>query len=117
MELDEVFSRLREEKVLSEELRREILRIFGDRGRKALNAIDEQRVRRYRDFFVVAGSSDEYVVDEEFCTCRDSIYRKGRCWHEIAVRIAAATGLYGVVDLWYQEVWSEERTPDKQYLS
>lgn len=117
MEIDELFARLRGEKVLSPELRGEILKIFGDRGGKALKGIDEHRIRKYRDFFVVIGSSGEYVVEEEFCTCRDFIYRKGKCWHELAVRIAAATGLYTEVDLWYQETWSEDRTPDKQYLS
>ena len=47
-------------------------------------------------------SETEYIVDDDFCTCRDFIFRKGRCWHELAVRIAAAIDSFEEVDLWYQ---------------
>lgn len=89
--------------VLSIDLQEEIIRIFGERGRKAILAVDESRVKRYLDFFVVVGTSDEYVVEDEFCTCRDQVFRGGSCWHVLAVRIACLTGRYEVVDEWYQE--------------
>ena len=117
MEIDDLFEALREEKELTPELRDEITRIYGARGKKALQAIDERRIKKYHDFFVVVGTSDEYIVDDDFCTCRDFIFRKGRCWHELAVRIAAAIGSFEEVDLWYQAAWTTETPPDKQYLS
>ena len=117
MEIDELFAQLKDREALTEGIRQEIVRIYGERGRKALQAIDEKRIKKYRDFFIVVGASDEYIVDEDFCTCRDFIFRKGRCWHELAVRIAAAIGSFEEVDLWYQDTWSVGNPPDKQYLS
>jgi len=117
MEIDHLFELLAEKKALTPDLREEIIRIYGERGRKALQAIDEQRIKKYRDFFIVVGTSDEYIVDEDFCTCRDFIFRKGRCWHELAVRIAAAICSFDEVDLWYQDTWIVDNPPDKQYLS
>jgi predicted nucleic acid-binding Zn finger protein len=117
MDVDELLSRLCVERRLTPALREEILRTFGDRGRKALAAVDERRVKKYRDFFVVVGTSDEYVVEDDFCTCRDSVFRKGRCWHVLAVTIASLAGSYEEIDLWYQDVWGGEDPPHKQYLS
>lgn len=108
MEIEDLFSELRLGGSLTPGLRDEVIRIFGERGRKALSAIDEGRVKRYRDFFVVVGKSDEYIVDEDFCTCNDFIFRGGRCWHILAGQIAALTGRYESYDLWYQDVWADE---------
>ena len=82
-------------------LRQEIEDAFGPRGKKALAALDAGKVKKYHDFFVVAGRTGEYVVDEDFCTCGDFMYRKKTCWHLIAVRIAMATGTFVRVDEWY----------------
>jgi predicted nucleic acid-binding Zn finger protein len=117
MDVDEIFYHLRTEKRLTPAIRQEILDGFGDRGRKALKAIDEKRVKKYRDFFVVVGATDEYIVDEDFCSCPDFIFRKGRCWHVLAAALASITGDYEKVDLWYMDTWSAESPPDKQYLS
>lgn len=81
---------------------------FGPRGRKALRAVRSGNVKKYRDFFVVKGSSGEYVVEDDFCTCNDYLYRLsvrgGACYHAIAVRIAKATGDYEAIDQWYADV-------------
>jgi predicted nucleic acid-binding Zn finger protein len=102
-EEQELWELLERDHILSIDLQEKIIRIFGDRGRKALLAVDESRVKRYLDFFVVVGTSDEYVVEEEFCTCRAQVYRGGSCWHVLAARIADLTGRFEVVDEWYQE--------------
>jgi predicted nucleic acid-binding Zn finger protein len=86
---------------LTPEIRAELERRYNERGRKALKAVDELRVKRYRDFFVVVGHGDEYVVDEEFCTCRDFLYRGRECAHLLAVRIAKGSGIYEDYDTWY----------------
>jgi predicted nucleic acid-binding Zn finger protein len=101
------FECLRENPVLTLDTKEKILRIFGERGRKALLAVEESRVKKYLDFFVVVGTHDEYVVDDEFCNCRAQQYRKGHCWHVLAARIAEVTGLFETVDEWYQDVWKE----------
>jgi len=80
---------------------------FGLRGEKALLAIDTHRVKKYLDFFVVAGKTGEYIVDENVCTCHDFIFRNRECWHLLAVRIATITGSYDSVDQWYQDTWKK----------
>jgi predicted nucleic acid-binding Zn finger protein len=117
MDIEATLCRLREGAGLTPGIREEIVCALGDRGRKALAAIDEKRVKKYRDFFVVVGTTDEYVVEEDFCSCRDFIFRKGRCWHVLAVAVASLTGNYEEIDLWYMDSWSAENPPDKQYLS
>ena len=98
---------LEKERRLTPEIRRLIGERYGQRGVKALEIVDEGRVKRYLDFFVVVGSSDEYVVEEEFCTCSDALFRRGECSHVIAVRIAAFTGQYEEFPLWYQDSWKK----------
>jgi predicted nucleic acid-binding Zn finger protein len=99
---------LETEKKLTPEIRRLIEELYGQRGVKALEIVDEGRVKKYLDFFVVVGSSDEYIVEEEFCTCSDALYRRGECSHVIAVRIAAITGQFEEFPLWYQDGWKKE---------
>ena len=98
---------LEKERRLTPEIRRLIGEQYGQRGVKALEIVDEGRVKKYLDFFVVVGSSDEYVVEEEFCTCSDALFRRGECSHVIAVRIAAFTGQYEEFPLWYQDSWKK----------
>lgn len=99
--MSDLFSRLAEKRELDEHVRSEIETEFGPRGRKALAAIDTGKVKKYHDFFVVEGKTADYVVDEDFCTCSDFMFRGRTCWHLIAVRIAMATGQFLAVDGWY----------------
>ncbi len=100
-----IWQAVERERALTPELRACIVRLYGERGKKALAALDQRRVKRYRDFFVVVGRSDEYVVEGDFCTCSDFLFRGRVCWHMLAVRIAERTGLYEAYDLWYQDIW------------
>jgi len=109
MEPDEFWERLKEERCLTPRLREELLRIYGERGKKAIEAIDSGRVMQYRDFVVVAGKSDQYIVEDDFCTCHDHLYRRGLCWHLLAVRLAATAGGFRQVAEWYQEKWIQKR--------
>jgi predicted nucleic acid-binding Zn finger protein len=90
-------------KILDEPARTAILEEFGDRGAKALDAIDKRRVKRYLDFFIVEGKTARYIVDDDFCTCSDFLYRGRICWHRIAMRIARETETFEPVKEWYQE--------------
>ena len=101
-----LWEKLREAGELTPELRDQIVRLFGERGRTALLAVGEGQVKKYLDFFVVVGRSDEYVVEEEFCTCRAQVYR-GFCWHVIAAKIAGITKKFEEIDEWYLDTWKE----------
>jgi predicted nucleic acid-binding Zn finger protein len=92
---------------LTEELERRIVREYGSRGQRAIDLVRAGKVKKYRDFFVVEGKGDRYVVEGDFCTCRDYLYRLSRngglCYHSLAVRIAEATGQYERMDEWYSD--------------
>ncbi len=87
-----------------------ILAIHGNRGQRAIEAVSEQRVKRYRDFTVVVGYDEEYVVEDGGCTCKDSQYNLDPadptqlCWHALAVEIAERIGVVDDHDMWYSDV-------------
>jgi len=87
-----------------------IARVHGDRGLRAIEAVSEERVKQYRDFTVVVGHDDEYVVEDGGCTCKDAEYNLDatdpdqRCWHALAVDIAERVDAVDHHDMWYSEV-------------
>ena len=100
-----LWEKIERDGALTEEMRACIERTYGERGKKALNAVDEGQVKRYRDFFIVVGRNDEYIIEDDFCTCSDFLFRGRECWHILAVRIAERAGLYESYDLWYLDTW------------
>ncbi len=94
---------LAERGALDPELRAMIEKEFGDRGKKALAAIQNGTIHKYLDFFVVQGRTGRYIVEEDFCTCSDFMFRGRTCWHLLAVRIARITGGYVTENSWYQD--------------
>jgi len=87
-----------------------IVGLHGDRGKRAIEAVSEGRVKEYRDFTVVVGHEDEYVVEADGCTCKDATYNLDAddptdlCWHAIAVAVAERIGEVDYHDMWYSEV-------------
>jgi predicted nucleic acid-binding Zn finger protein len=87
-----------------------ILAVHGDRGQRAIDAVSERRVKGYRDFTVVVGRRDEYIVEDGGCTCADAEYNLDAddptdlCWHAIAVAVAERVGAVDHHDMWYSEV-------------
>jgi predicted nucleic acid-binding Zn finger protein len=87
-----------------------IIATHGSRGRRAIEAVGEGRVKQYRDFTVVVGHEDEYVIEEGACICRDSQYNLDRddpdqlCWHVLAAAIATRIGAVDHHDMWYSDV-------------
>ncbi len=87
-----------------------IVDVHGDRGQKAIEAVGEGRVKEYRDFTVVVGHEDEYVVEDDGCDCPDASYNldpedpEELCWHAIAVRVARAIDATEEHDMWYSDV-------------
>jgi predicted nucleic acid-binding Zn finger protein len=101
--MSDLWLRLAEKRELDAELRAAIENELGPRGKKALAALDAGKIKKYLDFFVVEGRTDDYVVDEDFCTCGDFMFRGRTCWHLIAVRIAILTRRFEPVDSWYTD--------------
>ena len=87
-----------------------ILALHGDRGKRAIEAVTEGRVKGYNDFTVVVGRGDEYIVEGRACTCQDAAYNLDptdptqRCWHALAVLIATAVDAVDSHDMWYSDV-------------
>jgi predicted nucleic acid-binding Zn finger protein len=108
--MTDIWERLRINPALDEKIRGEIVEAFGRKGTSALGAIDAGRVKKYLDFFVVEGKTSAYIVEDEFCTCGDFLYRGRTCWHLLAVRIAVATRRVVAVDRWYQETLKPDST-------
>ncbi|NYT05935.1 MAG: hypothetical protein GKC04_06145 [Methanomicrobiales archaeon] len=106
--MSSVWDQLSREGRLSPAVCERIRHVYGDRGEKALRAVRDGRVKRYLDFFVVVGRTAEYVVEGDFCTCGDFLFRGRECVHILAVRIAQATGRYELFESWYQDEWEEE---------
>ena len=105
--MSDLWLRLSEKKVLDEPLRLGIEETFGNRGKKALAALDDGRIKKYLDFFVVQGRTAEYIVEDDFCTCSDFMFRGRTCWHLLAVRIAQETNTFRSVDTWYLDQWKK----------
>jgi len=88
----------------------QLLAVHDDRGQRAIEAVSEQRVKRYRDFTVVVGYDEEYVVEDGGCTCKDSQYNLDPddptqlCWHALAVEIAERIEEVDEHDMWYSDV-------------
>ncbi|WP_410765909.1 SWIM zinc finger family protein [Haloferax sp. DFSO60] len=94
---------------LAPDIVQQIVDAHGKRGIQAIEAVSEKRVKRYRDFDVVVGYDDEYVVEDRGCTCKDSHYNLDpdegeRCWHVLAVDIADALDEVDYHDMWYSDV-------------
>ncbi|MFB6283802.1 MAG: SWIM zinc finger family protein [Halobacteria archaeon] len=98
---------LRDRRSLDADITRKILERHGERGKRGIDAVSEQRVKKYMDFVVVVGRHDEYVIEDDSCTCEDFRYNlggEGLCWHVIAKKIAFATDSVDEHDMWYSEV-------------
>jgi predicted nucleic acid-binding Zn finger protein len=98
----------KEAPLFSDAFKRKIELEYGNRGNKGLEIAAEMRVKRYKDFYVVVGENDEYIVEGALCTCKDFLFNASRnnvkCSHMIAVEIAERNGLVDVIDAWYHEV-------------
>ncbi|WP_313696063.1 hypothetical protein [Halorarum halobium] len=87
-----------------------IIETHDGRGRRAIEAVSEQRVKQYRDFTVVVGHRAEHIVEEGDCDCPDATYNLDaerpdeRCWHAIAVDLAERVDRVDHHDMWYSDV-------------
>ncbi|TDA26233.1 MAG: hypothetical protein DSO00_07735 [Archaeoglobi archaeon] len=78
---------------------------YGKRGEKAYFYLSQNRIKKYRDFFVVVGRN-EYIVDEFFCSCPDfQLKLKGQkpCAHILAVEVAKLIKRYDEINAYYTD--------------
>lgn len=97
----EIFSLLRREGKLSGEIRRKIVELYGSRGERAIEAVEQRRVYRRGRRWFVRGKSGEYEVVKNLCSCPDYVMNiatgKAKvdvCYHALAKEIAEAIGFY-----------------------
>ncbi len=83
--------------------------IFGQRWIKALEALEDSRVKKYvfepsgRIVWIVVGREREYLVMPavEYCTCDDFYFQfhQGHlCYHIIAQKLAEATSRFDLIE-------------------
>ena len=110
--LKEVSHVLRRTRVLTEEQRETLSKLFQKRLVQALALVEAGKVTKYcfkpsgRTIWVVRGRKGDYQVmpDSMFCTCDDYYFRvmdnkKQLCYHIVAQQIAEALGKFGESDL------------------
>ena len=89
----------------------ELYELFGRRFTKALDALKENRVKKYvfkpsgRTVWIVIGRERDYLImpEAEFCTCDDFYFRVldreiHLCYHLIAQKIARNLGWYETLE-------------------
>lgn len=82
----------------------------GDRAKRAITAVTESRIKQYKDFTIVVGHHEEYIIENNSCTCDDVQYNldhddpTDRCWHSIAAEIATILDTADHHDIWYTDV-------------
>ena len=105
------FQVLKKEGTLNDVVRKAFIDAYGKRGMEAVDAERENRVKKYQDYFVVVGNTDEYFVEGSFCSCNAMLYGK-ECWHTLAVQIAVELGIYDSYNLWYYKDGVDEDEPE-----
>jgi predicted nucleic acid-binding Zn finger protein len=101
---------------LSYELYKSLLLNYGKRGEKAFFYVKENRIKKYKDFFVVIGE-EEYIVEESFCTCKDfqiNLRTRMPCAHILAVKIAKEMKLYDKLETYYVDYLIEHLSKVKR---
>ena len=124
---NEAYERIKSEKRIRARDADRLLRLFGDRFTKALQAIEEGRVRKHvfspsgRLVWTVVGEEREYQILPlaTFCSCNDFYFRvlsheASLCYHLLAQKIAEALDRYVLLagdDGDYTTLLSILRTP------
>ena len=127
MVFNEAYERIKSEKKIRAGDADRLLRLFGDRFTKALQALDEGRVRKHvfspsgRLVWTVVGEEGEYQILPlaTFCSCNDFYFRvlsheAFLCYHLLAQKIAEALDRYVILegdDGGYPSLISVLRTP------
>ncbi|MGQ9479131.1 MAG: hypothetical protein ACUVQ0_03790 [Thermoproteota archaeon] len=107
---EEIISVLREQGV-TPECEDKLVKMFGERGKRALKTVISKRVKKYvlhpsgRIRWIIVGRNEEYLVIPvvKYCSCKDFFFyvmtgEAYMCYHLLAQRIAELTGLFSEVE-------------------
>jgi predicted nucleic acid-binding Zn finger protein len=103
--LDSICQTIRVEGDVSDSHVAELVDKFGQRADKALEALNESRIKKYvfqpsgRIVWIVVGKERDYLVMPSigYCSCDDFYYQFDHghvCYHIIAQKLAEATGRF-----------------------
>ncbi|MBC7218674.1 MAG: hypothetical protein H5T49_00860 [Hadesarchaea archaeon] len=102
---EQLFKRLQASSVLSPEMEEQIIEVYQNRGKRAIEAIKGGRVIKRGQRWFVRGKNDEYEVVKNFCTCTDYVMNISTekanvdmCYHALAKNICQALNSYYVVE-------------------
>lgn len=102
---ESLFRKFQRGVALSPELEKEIIDVYGGRGKRAVEAIKGHRVMKRGQRWFVRGKTDEYEVVKNFCTCRDYVMNISTektavdmCYHALAKNICSALNSYYVIE-------------------
>ncbi|MEW6592241.1 MAG: hypothetical protein AB1305_00920 [Candidatus Hadarchaeota archaeon] len=91
--------------VLDQQTEREIMDVYGGRGKRAIEAIKGRKVAKRGPRWFVHGRGGEYEVVKDTCTCRDYVMNivTGKadvdmCYHSLAKTICESLKSYYVVE-------------------
>jgi len=107
--LEMICKEIRKKRQIFETHRSKLASVFGQRLHRALEALEEQRVKKYvfqpsgRTVWIVVGKEREYLVMPavEYCGCDDFYFQfhQGHlCYHIIAQKLAEATDRYDLIE-------------------
>ncbi|MEM2875194.1 MAG: hypothetical protein QW567_04165 [Candidatus Hadarchaeales archaeon] len=96
---EELLPTLRSSQGITPEVERRVAELYGNRGRRALEAVMAGSVIRRGKRWFVRGKEDEYEVVRGFCSCRDYVLNVATgkagvdmCYHALAKRICEEIG-------------------------
>jgi predicted nucleic acid-binding Zn finger protein len=126
--LKDICKTVRSEGQVSESQVARLSEAFGQRSAKALEALEESRIKKYifkpsgRIVWIVVGKRRDYLVMPtiDYCSCYDFYFQfdKGHvCYHIIAQKLAEATGKYDAFeddDQFYNVLIKEWKAPEER---
>ncbi|MGC8817021.1 MAG: hypothetical protein ACP5PX_04350 [Candidatus Hadarchaeum sp.] len=100
-----LFKKLQIVAALTPEVENEIIDLYRNRGKRAIEAIKGGRVIKRGQRWFVKGKNDEYEVVKNFCTCSDYVMNiaTGKadvdmCYHALAKNICQVLNSYYVAE-------------------
>ena len=126
--LDSICQTIHVEGDVSDKHVAELVDRFGQRADKALEALNESRIKKYifqptgRVVWIVVGKNRDYLVMPEidYCSCYDFYFQFDRghvCYHIIAQKLAEAIGVFDKFeddDQLFNVLIEEWKAPDQR---
>ena len=126
--LEDICKVVKEEGKISETHVSRLSNVFGQRSNKALEALNEIRIKKYifqpsgRVVWIVVGKNRDYLVMPEidYCSCYDFYFQFDRghvCYHIIAQKLAEAIDMFDKFeddDRLFNVLIEEWKAPDQR---